>query len=143
MKKNIIICGLLLMVMCLVAILSPQPVVAQDLQLQNRTFGNTVKAGENNPFFVEVGNRSNVPITDIVFSSYQPGGWVVEFRPGRIDSLAARSSQTIDVNIKPPARATPGQYRVTLIAEAVEVREVMDMSVVVGTSDNLELSGGT
>ncbi len=143
MKKNIIICGLLLLVSCLIATLSPQLVIAQDLELQGRTFGNTVKAGEDNPFFVEVGNKSNVPITNIVFSSYQPEGWVVEFRPGEIGSLAARSSQTIDVNIKPPARATPGQYRVTLIAEAVEAREVMDMSVVVGTSNNLELSGGT
>ncbi len=74
-----------------------------------------------------------------MFSSYKPEGWVVEFKPGRIDYLAAGSSQTIDVNIKPTAKATKGWQTVSLIAEANETREVMDMTKMVETSKTVWL----
>ncbi len=74
-----------------------------------------------------------------MFSSYKPEGWVVEFKPGKIDYLAAGSSQTIDVNIKPPAQTAKGQYTVSLIAEASETRQVMNMTKMVETSKTVWL----
>ncbi len=139
MKNGRIICGLFLLVACLLGTLPQQPVVAQDLELSGRTYNNKVEAGKDNLFFFEVRNRSKVPISNIVFSSYQPEGWVVEFKPGKIGHLAGGSSQTIDVSIKPDAQTAKGQYRVSLIAEATETREVMDMSLMVETSKTVWL----
>ncbi len=139
MKNGRIICGLFLLIACLVAALSPQPVLAQDLQLSGGTWNNKVIPGRDNVCFVEVRNTGKVPITNIVFSSYKPEGWVVEFKPGRIDYLAAGSSQTIDVNIKPTAQATKGWHTVSLIAEASETRQVMNIMKMVETSKTVWL----
>jgi len=139
MKKGLIICGFLLLIACLVTTLPPQQANAQegkkslDLQLSARTYYNQVTPGKDNIFFFEVRNNGTLPITNIVFSSYQPEGWVIDFNPGKIDQLSPGSSQTLDANVKPGDKTTRGQYRVTVIATAAETRTVSDMWLTVET----------
>lgn len=134
MENGAIIYWLLLLLGCLVAIVPPPPLLAQDLELSDLPYYSKIAAGKDNVFFFEVRNNGYVPVTNIRLSSYQPEGWVVEFKPGQIDYLGPRSFQTVDVNIKPTAKTTEGEYRVTLVATANETRKVRDIQVRVETS---------
>lgn len=130
MKIGSRICWLFLFAVGLIAILSPQPTLAQKeevnltLWLRNGWYHRDARAGEDNNFFLEVRNTGTKPITNIRLSSEKPEGWIIEFKPAEINYLSSGSLQTVDVNIKPVGKATKVEYRVTLIAEANEIRKV-------------------
>jgi uncharacterized membrane protein len=90
-------------------------------------------AGKNNYFSVKVENNGSAPIDNITFSSDKPTGWTVEFTPDKIDSLSAGSSQTIDVNIKPPSKTIAGDYEITLTANGKQTQNHIDIRVTVET----------
>jgi uncharacterized membrane protein len=121
---------LFLLIVCMSAILLTRPISAQEekvdltLQLVPGWYRYEATAGEENLFFLEVRNTGSKAITNIRLSSDKPEGWIVEFEPARIDYLSPGSLQTVDVNIKPAGKTTKGDYRVTLIAEANEIRKV-------------------
>ena len=93
----------------------------------------TATAGKNNYFSVVVANMGSAAIDNITFSSDKPTGWTVESTPGKIDSLAAGESKTIDVNIKPAAKTIAGDYQIILTANGKQTRDDMDIRVTVET----------
>lgn len=94
------------------------------LRLIPDTYSKSVKPGKFNEFFLELNNPGDKPLTDIKFSSLNPEGWVVEFRPDKIDYIGRGSIQTVDVNIKPARNAAKGEYRITFVAETREIRKI-------------------
>lgn len=110
-------------------LLLPQPALAQEgrtalaLRLRNG-WSHEARPGKNNNFSLEVRNTGTRPITNIRLSSEKPEGWIIEFKPAEINYLSSGSLQTVDVNIKPVSKAFKEEYRVSLIAEANEIRVV-------------------
>jgi len=96
-------------------------------------YNTTATAGRDNYFSVEVQNNGSAAIDDITFSTSKPSGWTIEFSPGEIDSIAAQDSQTIEVNIKPPAKTIAGDYQISLTAKGKQISEDMDIRVSVET----------
>lgn len=128
MKIKSKISWLLLFIIGMVTILSPLSAVAQDAKtdLALRLVGDyysKVKAGEDNRFFLEIRNIGNKAVTNIRLSSDKLDGWIIEFSPAEISYLGPESIQTVDINVKPPAKIGRGDYRFTVIAEATEIRK--------------------
>jgi uncharacterized membrane protein len=90
-------------------------------------------AGKDNYFALVVTNTGSAAVDNITFSSDKPSGWIVEFSPVQIDSLIAGGSQTIDVNIKPGAKAIAGDYEVNLAAKAEKGTAEVSIRVTVET----------
>ena len=96
-------------------------------------YNTTATAGRDNYFSVEVLNNGSASIDDIVFSSNKPSGWTIEFSPKEIGSVAAQDSQTVEVNIKPPAKTIAGDYQISLTAKGKQISDDMDIRVSVET----------
>jgi len=137
MKISSKVFWLFLFAVTLIAILLPRPILAQKeeagltLWLRDEWYRSEARAGKDNHFFLEVKNTGNRPITNIRLSSEKPEGWTIEFSPAEINYLSAGSLQTVDVNIKPVGKAPKAEYKVTLIAEATEIRRVQSIWVTV------------
>ena len=99
------------------------------LYIRPQSYSYEVTAGEVNTFYLDVGNTGTTKITDIVFSSTGPEGWAIDFYPGRLSTLVAGSTQTIDVNVIPSPDAKRGRYNITVIANADEIRRVTNVEV--------------
>ncbi len=142
-KINSQACWLFLFMAALMTtLLLPQPALAQERQIDltlrlvpNRANLIEVEAGKDNMLFLEVNNIGNKAITDIKLSSDKTGGWVIDFNPGKIDSLDPASLQTVNVNIKPPGNVVRGEQALNIIAEAKEIRKVANFSVTVKMAD--------
>jgi len=121
-------------------LLVPQPTLAQErkidltMRLVSHWSHIEVTAGKDNTFFLEISNIGSKAITDIKLSSDKPEGWVIDFKPERIDSLSPGSLQTVDVNIKPPGNAARGEHEVNFTAKANEMRKVQKYWVTVKTA---------
>ncbi|MBM4452490.1 MAG: hypothetical protein FJ024_08465 [Chloroflexi bacterium] len=119
---------LTLLAIGLIAILLPCSALAQaekvdlTLRLISDGYYSKITAGKDKTIFLEVGNTGKKDITNIRLYADLPEGWTVEFRPGLIDYLGPGSFQAIDVILRPAANAAKGEYSVTLIAEANEIR---------------------
>jgi len=96
-------------------------------------YNTTATAGRDNYFSIEVQNNGSAAIDDIDFSTSKPTGWTVEFSPSDIDSIAAFDSQTVEVNIKPPAKAIAGDYQISLTAKGKQISDDIDIRVTVET----------
>ncbi len=96
-------------------------------------YNTTAKAGEDNFFAIEVQNLGTAPIDNVNFSSDKPSGWTVEFTPKKIDSLPAIERQTVDINIKPPAKTVAGDYQIQVTAAGNQEREQIQIRVTVET----------
>jgi len=90
-------------------------------------------AGKDNYFTLLVLNNGSAAIENISFSSDKPTGWTVDFTPESIGSLAAGGSQTVDVNIKPGAKAIAGDYQVILTASGAQKTTDVSIRVTVET----------
>ena len=102
-------------------------------------YNTNVTAGKDNFFSVELGNEGSAPIDDITFSSQKPEGWTIEFTPEEVSSLAAGKTNTIDINIKPDAKAIAGDYSVSFraaseqaMAERLEIRVTVETPTIWG-----------
>jgi uncharacterized membrane protein len=104
-----------------------------DLSPTEERFNTTATAGRDNYFSIEVINSGSAAINDITFSSNKPTGWTIEFSPEEIDSLAALNSQTVEVNIKPPAKTIAGDYQISLTAKGKQISDDIDIRVSVET----------
>jgi uncharacterized membrane protein len=80
-------------------------------------------SGRDNFYSIVIQNTGSDTLENIKFSSIKPEGWSIEFSPEQIDELSAGSLQTIDVNIKPAAKAIAGDYQITLAADTSRVTE--------------------
>ena len=96
-------------------------------------YNTSATAGRDNYFSVEVNNNGSAAIDNITFSSDKPKGWTIEFTPDEIDTLAAIDSQTVEVNIKPPAKTISGDYEITLTAKGKQISDDIDIRVTVET----------
>ncbi len=121
---------LLAAVIGLLALLSPSSVLAQEsrdgLIVRDVTggFNNVIAPGESKTYFIEAANADNSPTGNIRFTSDAPAGWLVEFNPSGIDTLAAGIYQTVEVTISAPHDARKGNYSVTVIADSSSGRRV-------------------
>jgi uncharacterized membrane protein len=93
----------------------------------------TATAGRDNYFTIEVLNNGSAAIDDFTFSSSKPTDWTVEFSPEKIDSIAALDSQTVEVNIKPPAKTIAGDYQITITAKGKQAQDDLAIRVSVET----------
>jgi len=96
-------------------------------------YNTTATAGRDNYFSIEVNNNGSAAVDDIAFSTSKPTGWTVEFSPAKIDSVAVFDSQTIEVNIKPPAKTIAGDYQISITAKGKQISDDMDIRVTVET----------
>lgn len=139
MKSKFRILSILIILAGMIFILLPQPGYAQEerialtLRLISNHYNSEVKVGQDNIFFLEVRNIGNTSISDISISSISPEGWQVSFDPMNINSLSPGNYQTVELNIKTADSTTRNTYKITLIAEANEIREVEDIWVTVET----------
>jgi uncharacterized membrane protein len=90
-------------------------------------------AGKDNYFAVVMSNTGTAPIDNITFNVNKPSGWTVLLTPDKLDSLAAGTSKTIEVNIKPPAKAIAGDYGLLISAEAMQRSVDINIRVTVET----------
>ncbi len=139
MKSKYRIISLFLILVSMIITLLPQPGFAQEerialtLRLVSDHYNSEVKVGQDNILFLEVRNIGNIAITNIRLSSNQPEGWQVDFDPMKINSLSPGNYQTVELNIKTADSTTRNSYKITLIAEVNEIREVEDIWVTVET----------
>ena len=94
-------------------------------------------AGREKHFTLYLWNEGTAPISDIDFFASKPADWDVSFEPKSLPSLLPLTSthkpETVDVTIKPKAKAIPGDYMVTLTASGKEARGQMELRVTVTT----------
>jgi uncharacterized membrane protein len=83
-------------------------------------YNTTATVGRNNYLSIQAGNLGTAPIDNIAFSSTKPAGWTVDFSPDKVDALEALSTQTVDVNIKPPPETIAGDYIVSIGASGTQ-----------------------
>lgn len=102
-------------------------------------YNTKVTAGKDNFFSVELTNEGSATIDDITFSSDKPEGWTIKFTPDEVSALAAGKSKTIDINIKPDAKAIAGDYSVAFraaseqaIAQKLEIRVTVETPTIWG-----------
>jgi len=109
-------------------LISPSLVFAQEdkvelsLSILRGYYYRDVIPGEENVLYMEVRNNGDKEITNIVFVSDNPEGWVVDFKPSSINHLGSGSSQTVDVSVIPSRDTSRGEYHLTFLAEADETR---------------------
>jgi len=108
----------------------PRPVLAQEkefelfMRLVPYRYPIEATAGKDNSFSLEINNNGTEVITDLQLSSDKPEGWVIDIEPSSLDRLTPGSLYTVDVNIKPPPEAGRGEYEISFIAEASDLRKV-------------------
>jgi len=100
----------------------PEDKVDLSLELLPEYYYKEVIPGEDNVLYMEVSNNGDKNITNIIFASDNPKGWLVDFKPSSINHLASGSSQTVDVSVIPSRDSSRGEYHLTFLAEANETR---------------------
>ncbi|MCD6453170.1 MAG: hypothetical protein J7K77_02665 [Dehalococcoidales bacterium] len=93
-----------------------------------------VKAGEDNHLSLIVANSGTGVLDDVVLSSEVPSGWEVVFTPSDVGSLEPGVKPEVDVVIKPPPDAEPGDYNISLKATAEKVNKTLELRTTVLSS---------
>jgi uncharacterized membrane protein len=106
---------------------------ALNLTPVNDLYSTSATSGKDNFYSIVIQNTGSDTLENIKFSSIKPEGWNIDFSPEQIDELSAGSLQTIDVNIKPAAKAIAGDYQITLAADTSRVTESFKVRVTVQT----------
>ncbi len=97
-------------------------------------YNTTTTAGRDSYFSLKIGNLGTAPIDKINFSSEKPEGWTIEFKPDRVESLAALDTQTVDITIKTPPETIAGDYAISLRASGVQdTSDALEIRVTVET----------
>ncbi len=105
-----------------------------NLTTTTQRLNTTATAGKDNYFSIEIQNAGSGTLENVKFSSRKPDGWTIEFQPEKIDTLSAGSyPTTVDVNIKPAAKAIAGDYEITLTADTTQTVEDIRIRVTVET----------
>jgi uncharacterized membrane protein len=102
-------------------------------------YNTTATAGKDSVFSLRMVNLGTASIDNIKFTTTKPEGWGIEFTPDQVDTLEALGEQTVDVNIKPPARTVAGDYQVKIrasgeqdTAEEVTIRVTVESPTIWG-----------
>ncbi|MCL5987132.1 MAG: NEW3 domain-containing protein [Actinobacteria bacterium] len=79
-----------------------------------------VTAGKDNHLALQIKNNGSASIENITFASDKPEGWVMVFKPDKIDKLDAGQTKDVDLVIKPETKTIAGDYMTTLKASGSE-----------------------
>ena len=90
-------------------------------------------AGKDNYFTIVVQNTGSSTLENINFSTDKPSAWTIELAPQSIGSLAAGGSQTVEVNVRPGAKAIAGDYEIKITANAAQSTDYLTIRVTVKT----------
>ncbi len=130
MKNKKLLC-IIPVVVCLLVLLLPAAASAQVgkdsliLNYASGGFNNEIEPGEAVKVYIEASNDSDLATNNIIFSAEPPEGWVIEFNPQSINTLAANSLQTVEVTVTAPQNAHKGDYSVTIVANSSVGQRVM------------------
>jgi len=91
------------------------------------------KAGEEKHVTIKLANSGSAAIEDINFTSTKPEGWLINYKPEKIESLEAGLTQEVDVVIMPPSKTVAGDYSVTLSAISKGDKSEIELRVTVLT----------
>jgi uncharacterized membrane protein len=86
----------------------------------SQLYNTTAKSGRDNYYSIEVGNLGTAVIDNIKFSTTNPEGWSIEYKPEKIDQLEAFDSQTVQMDIKPPPDTIAGDYNISVRASGTQ-----------------------
>jgi len=105
----------------------------------NELYNTKVTSGKDNPFSTRLTNLGTAAIDDITFSSDKPQGWIIEYSPEEVNTLAAGESNEISINIKPNAKAISGDYAISIraasekaTAQSLEIRVTVETPTIWG-----------
>ena len=97
-------------------------------------YDTTTTAGKDGYFSLKIGNLGTAPIDKINFSSEKPGGWTIEFKPDKVESLEALTTQTVDITIKTTPETISGDYMISIRASGAQATsDKLDIRVTVKT----------
>ncbi|MDY7036902.1 MAG: NEW3 domain-containing protein [Thermodesulfobacteriota bacterium] len=86
----------------------------------------------NLSFYVK--NTGSAPQNNILFLSFKPENWKVDFKPAKIDSLAAGDLKQVEVTITPSDQALVGDYSVNLSIKGEKASKNLELRVTVRAS---------
>jgi uncharacterized membrane protein len=91
-------------------------------------------AGNDNHFTFNLTNTGSAPLDKLNFTSTNPSGWIITFKPGSVESLGAGQTQQVDAVINPPQGKTiAGDYMINFKADTGTISQTMDVRVTVLT----------
>jgi uncharacterized membrane protein len=97
-------------------------------------YDTTTTAGKDGYFSLKVGNLGTAPIDKVNFSSEKPEGWTIEFKPDKVESLEALTTQTVDITIKTTPETIAGDYMISIRASGAQATsDKLDIRVTVKT----------
>jgi uncharacterized membrane protein len=83
---------------------------------------------------IDVVNSGSASIDKLELTSTKPDGWIVDFNPATIDSIAAGQTKQVDVAITAPGGKTiSGDYQVSITASNGSLSQSMSLRVTVST----------
>jgi uncharacterized membrane protein len=114
--------------------LPPLATIAQskpDLSISVAPFYSYVEAqaGRDNSCSLEIRNTGYQPLPPITLSVEKPEGWTVVFDHTEIPGIAGYQSQTVQLNIHPPASTFKGDYDIAVIASGTGVERKQSIQV--------------
>ena len=91
-----------------------------ELSTSSGNLNTKVTAGKDNHLALQIKNTGSASIENITFASDKPEGWVMVFKPDKIDKLDAGQTKDIDLVIKPETKTIAGDYMTTLKSSGSE-----------------------
>jgi uncharacterized membrane protein len=116
------------------AALPPSTTIAQskpDLSISVAPFYSYVEAqaGRDNSCSLEIRNTSYQPLPPLTLSVEKPEGWTVVLDHTEIPGIPGYQSQTVQLNIHPPASTFKGEYDIAVIASGTGVERKQPIQV--------------
>jgi uncharacterized membrane protein len=86
----------------------------------------------NLSFYIK--NAGSAPQTKVKLLSFKPENWKVEFKPEKVEALAAGELKQIEVIVTPGEQALVGDYSVAVGVEGEKVSKNLELRVTVKAS---------
>jgi uncharacterized membrane protein len=105
-----------------------------NLDTPSGNLNTSATAGSENHTTVQVVNSGSASIDKLAFTSSNPDGWIVSFKPTTMETVGAGQTQQVDVTITPPGGKTvAGDYMVTVTANNGTQSQNLQLRVTVST----------
>jgi uncharacterized membrane protein len=105
-------------------------------------------SGRKFEFSVDLNNKTEEDLS-FNLSAKAPDGWEVSFKPAytekeiRTIRLKSRDTKGVDIEVTSPKKAEPGEYTIDMQAAAGDVRETIELKVVITGTFELGLTTST
>jgi len=106
---------------------------AMSLTTPDGRLNTSATAGKDNYFTIVVENTGSSTLDNVAFSTDKPSAWTIELSPQSISALVAGGSQTVEVNVRPGAKAIAGDYEIKITANATQSTDYVTIRVTVET----------